>query len=280
MKKKIFLFSFTFGLSLSSLVQEDLLQRAEFASIAVLLSFMLFPLYIEKMSSVGIYVVAFKRTLVNSAKFFPIFLILFTGFILSFNMRSNFGVQFFKSGIAPPLLPTNATTISAGIPGFSILRTFTMVMGELETDKMGLNSDFYLNFLIYFMFLTVMCTIVLNLFVGIAVGEIKTVLDEADIQRISMRISFVLKIQSAIDPISKRLNCCGTLLNMTFKSYSYERDLKLIKLIDQMYKQFLLFISTTEQDVILADPQKRLEDQFNQMSESTGEQIKSIKYGI
>ena len=263
---------FTFFLSLSSLLQSDILTRSSFASIAVLLSFMLFPLYIEKMSSIGIYVVAFKRTLANSAKFFPIFLILFTGFILSFNMRSNFGVSFFKSGIS-------STPNDKGIAGYSLLRTFTMVMGELETDKMGLNTDSYLNFVIYFMFLTVMCTIVLNLFVGIAVGEIKTVLDEADIQRISMRISFVLKIQSAIDPFSRRVNCLKLLFNMTFKSYSYERDLKLIKWIDQVYKRFLNVVSSTEQDVILADPQKRLEEQFTSMSDSTGEQIKSIRYG-
>jgi len=39
---------------------------------------------------------------------------------------------------------------------------------------------------------------VLNLFVGIAVGEVNTVLAEATVQQISIRIIFVLKIQFAI----------------------------------------------------------------------------------
>ena len=42
-----------------------------------------------------------------------------------------------------------------------------MVVGELDTAKMGLNANDSLpNYFIYFMFIGLMCTIVLNLFVG------------------------------------------------------------------------------------------------------------------
>ena len=75
-----------------------------------------------------------------------------------------------------------------------------MVVGELESDKMGLYDHSVPNLLIYFMFIVLMSVILINLFVGIAVGEIKTVLEESDIQQISMRIVFVLKIQSALYP--------------------------------------------------------------------------------
>ena len=263
---------FTFSLSLSSLMHTDLIMRSELASVAVLFSFMLFPLYIEKMSMIGIYVVAFKRTLINSAKFFPIFAIFLAGFILSFNIRSNFGVVFFKSGIT-------SSPNDTGIAGYSLLRTLTLATGEFETDKMGMDTDFFLNYFIYFLFVTLMFVIMLNLFVGIAVGEIKTVLDEASIQRISMRISFVLKIQSAVDPFSRRLNCLNNLFNMTFESYTYENDLRLVIWIDKVYQRVLNILYDTEQEIILADPQKRLEEQFSTMSDSTGEQIMSVKYG-
>ncbi len=272
----------TFSISLMSLLHKDISLRCAFASIAILMSFILFPLYIEKMSSIGIYVVAFKRTLMNSAKFFPIFLILFIGFVLSFNLRTNFGLTFYRSGLGPKLLHTNQSDgyLNIGtIAAYSVLRTFTMVMGELETDKMGLNSEFYLNFIIYAMFLTIMCTIVLNLFVGIAVGEIKTVLDEAKTSSISMRISFVLKIQSAVDPFTRRFGCFKFLLNMTFKSFNSKRDHAIINWVNALYARFVDIVSTTEQDVILADPQKRLEDQFMSMSEFTSEQIKGLRYG-
>lgn len=108
----------TFCISLVSLLHKDFLTSAAFASISVLMSFILFPLYIEKMSSIGIYVVAFKRTLTNSAKFFPIFLILFIGFVLSFNLRTNFGVSFYRSGLAETDTYLSYGTIAA----YSMLR--------------------------------------------------------------------------------------------------------------------------------------------------------------
>lgn len=154
-----------------------------------------------------------------------------------------------------------------------------MVMGELETDKMGLNSNNSLNFIIYIMFLTIMCTITLNLFVGIAVGEIKTVLDEAKTSGISMRIAFVLKIQSAIDPITKHLSCCRFVFNMTFDNFNPKKDHKLIQLLTAMYTRFMKIISSNEEEITMADPSKRLEDQFNLMSEFTQEQIKGLRYG-
>lgn len=112
----------TFCMSLAALLHSDLVQQTSFASISVLMSFMLFPLYIEKVSSIGIYVVAFKRTLANSAKFFPIFLILFTGFVFSFNLRTNFDLVYYKSGITG-MDPDNYLQTSYGsIAGYSILR--------------------------------------------------------------------------------------------------------------------------------------------------------------
>jgi transient receptor potential cation channel subfamily A member 1 len=166
----------TYVTALLSLLSSDYSTSCAYGSIAVLFSFIVFPLFIQKLKMFGLYVVAFRRTLTNSAKFFPIFLIMFTGFILSFRIRANFDVSFF-----------NTTS-------YSIIRTFTMVVGEMDTGKMGLYGDSLPNFAIYFLFIGLMCVIVLNLFVGIAVGEIKTVLDEADIQQTSMRIMFVLKV--------------------------------------------------------------------------------------
>ena len=176
---------FTYIASMISLLSTNYSVQSAYGSLAVLFSFLLFPLYIQKLKIFGLYVVAFRRTLANSAKFFPIFVIMFTGFILSFNIRTHFGVRYFNT------------------TDYSIIRAFTMVVGELETNRMGLlNHDDNMvtlpNYIIYFLFIGLMCVIMLNLFVGIAVGEIKTVLDEADIQQTSLRIMFVLKVQSAV----------------------------------------------------------------------------------
>ncbi len=58
---------------------------------------------------------------------------------------------------------------------------------------MGVENS-VVNYFLYVGFIGVMCVIILNLFVGIAVGEIKQTLDEADIQQISMRIVYLLKV--------------------------------------------------------------------------------------
>ena len=103
----------TYITSLVSLASRNYYTQSSYGSIAVLLAFIVFPFFIQKLRMFGLYVVAFRRTLTNSAKFFPIFLIMFAGFILSFKIRSNFGVSY-----------SNST-------GYSIIRTFTMFVGLL-----------------------------------------------------------------------------------------------------------------------------------------------------
>ena len=252
---------FTYTTALGSLVAKSYYTQSAYASIAVLFAFILFPLFIQKLRIFGLYVVAFRRTLANSAKFFPIFLIMLVGFILSFNIRTNFGVTYFNS------------------TGYSIIRTLTMVVGELETSRMGLYSDSLPNYIIYLLFIVLMCTIVLNLFVGIAVGEIKTVLDEADIQQTSMRIMFVLKVQSAIDPLSQK-PFFKNILNMNFKKYSLENENTLIRIVDRIFRRLIVVFTSKEQRINLSDPQKRLEESFNDMCRVTSEHIKSIKFGF
>ena len=141
---------FTYFLTLASLLTSDYTQKSAYGSVGVLLAFLVFPLYIQKLKLFGVYVVAFCRTLKNSAKFFPIFLIIYGGFFLAFKIRANFGVTYFDSTI------------------FSLVRTLTMVSGELDTVKMGLSDEFASvpNYLIYIMFIVLMCTILINLFVG------------------------------------------------------------------------------------------------------------------
>ena len=95
-----------------------------------------------------------------------------TGFVLSFKIRANFGVDLFD-----------------GTTQYQFIRTLTMVTGEIDTGKMLLMdmddvSHNYINYIIYFLFIGVMSTILLNLFVGIAVSDIKMVLDEVNSSRI------------------------------------------------------------------------------------------------
>jgi hypothetical protein len=146
---------FTYTTASLSLLSNSYSAQSAYGSIAVLFAFICFPLFIQKLKMFGLYVVAFRRTIENSAKFGPVFIIIFIGFILSFKIRSNFGVSY-----------SNSTS-------YSIIRTLTMVVGELSTEKMGLQNDYSLtNFFIYILFICLMCIILINLFVGIAVGKL------------------------------------------------------------------------------------------------------------
>ena len=138
-----------YALALASILLEDIISKLTYASMGILMAYIVFIFLIQKLRVFGLYVLAFKRTLGNSAKFFPIFLLIYTGFNLSFRLRTHFGVSYYN------------ITGSA-----SIIKTLTMVIGELDSNEMGLEENSLANYLLYFLFISIMCVIVINLFVG------------------------------------------------------------------------------------------------------------------
>ena len=258
-----FLELITYILSLISFLSINFYTQSNYGSIGVLFAYILLPVFLQKFKAIGVYVIALKRTLLNSTKLFPVFLIIFIGFILSFKVRTNFGVQYSESDSL----------------SYSIIRTVTMVIGELDTSKMGLDDeDAIPNLIIYFLFIGLMCTILLNLFVGIAVDDIKTILDEADIQLISMQIRYVLRIQKAIQPINNYFSFSKKILNMNFKIYNDKTDNKLLKLSNIVTKRLNCFAIKEDQIILnLADPNKRLENILLDISREINEKIDRFK---
>ena len=109
------------------------------------------------------------------------------------------------------------------------------------------------------------------------VGEIKTVLDEADIQQTSMRIMFVLNVESSLSKIRNRVFFCKKVLNMRYKSYSYDNENRFVKSRDKLLIFLKRSFKSKEPSIKLVDPQKRLEDNLVELSRSTGEELKSIR---
>lgn len=142
----------TYFLALFSIFSYSNASRLTACSVAVLLSFIVFTFLTQKLRMFGLYVLAFRRTLQNSTKFFPIFMLIFIGFNLSFRLQTTF-----------------AESIRNSTEGGILLKTFVMTLGELDTDLMGFNDkSFYVNYSIYFLFIAIVCIIIVNLFVGIA----------------------------------------------------------------------------------------------------------------
>jgi len=245
--------------SLIAVFTDTLAMKTQYASIAVLLLFANFTFLIQKLRIFGVYVLAFRRTLVNSAKFMPVFLIVYIGFLLSFRVRVNSNVSVFNS--------TGSTSFLSGI---------TMMMGDFNTSGMGV-EDSVLNYFLYVAFIGVMSIIILNLFVGIAVGEITQTLQEADIQQISMRIVYVLKIQDAMK-FSLRLPCLKPYLNMRFGKYSYEENESiLLKNIFTTINLIKSKVASSSPEIILVDPQTRLEESIADLAMNTEREFKVIR---
>ena len=135
------------------------------------------------------------------------------------------------------------------------------MMGDFETKSMGLTPDQVLNYFIFFLFMCLMSIVLLNLLVGIAVSDIKMVLDEADIRQITLRILFVLRIEASLAPIARRFDFVRQIMNLE----KYENDSWLIIKLNMIKSKFFRLLTTNEANINLADPQKRLEDKLNQL---------------
>ncbi len=140
-----FLEIFTFICALIGIISNHFLTKLMMSSIAVLSSFIVFTFLIQKLRGFGLYVLAFRRTLSNSTKFFPIFLLVFIGFNLSFRLQTQFKTS--NRGISE---------------GGMIIKTFIMVLGGLETDEMGLDQSAVVNLVIYFFFISIVCVILVK----------------------------------------------------------------------------------------------------------------------
>lgn len=239
----------TYALSLISLNSDDYDFQAGTCSVAILLAFFVLPLKMEKIQVIGLYVVAFCRILSNSLKFFPIFLIMLTGFVLSFKIRANFGVDHFEGSIQN-----------------QYMKGLSMVLGETDSGSMGLYDESIINYIIYFLFIGLMSVIILNLLVGIAVSDIKEVLDEADIRQINLKIIFVLSIQKSLNSIHKFFKIKSKILSMNFDKYHSDDERKCIKFLKNIVSRCGSLIRSKERAIILVDPQKRIEGLFNQVN--------------
>ena len=124
----------------------------------------------------------FKKILPKSFKFFPIFCIFILGFSLSFSIQ--------KKQITEMNLNSTASFLN------QIQNTFTMIVGELSLEISDLSVfDSVSRRLVFFFYVSIMCIMILNLMIGIAVGEIREVMDEADTSSVAMRIKFSLRVQ-------------------------------------------------------------------------------------
>ena len=116
-----------------------------------------------------------------------------------------------------------------------ILITFFMVVGELSVETSSLPvTDSFPRRLVFFCYVSIMCIMILNLMIGIAVGEIRDVVDEADTTSVSMKIKFSLRVQYCL------ANIFGDFENQMIYS-NRQPKYETLKKIAMKLKKFLKF---------------------------------------
>lgn len=174
------------------------------APLVALSSWIVLALFIQKVPRIGIFGGMFKKMLHKSLYFSPILLVFLIGFSISFTIQDQ-----------------EITEINLNSTSTILIDTLSMIVGELgiERDKSSI-PDSYTRKFVFFFYISIMCIMILNLMIGIAVGEIKEVVDDADMRSIAMKIKFSLRTQL-----------------MLFKLCSYERPMLYVnKSIEQKNK--------------------------------------------
>lgn len=133
-----------------------------------------------------------------------------------------------------------------------------MVVGELGVENLELQSS-GLKQIMFFIFMSLMCIIMLNLLIGIhqihnylftkkwikynsisiklgvSIGEINNAIDEADTKLISMKIKLTLSIQETFTKTFKKYGASDQIFIYDPDTSDYEFYTKLKKLFDKLF---------------------------------------------
>jgi ankyrin repeat protein len=141
-------------------------------SICIVTGWLVLTLFLQKMPLLGIYSIMYRKVLKKSFGVIAIFILMIVGFTTSFSMFETADKTFF----------------------INKLNTIAKMIGELNIDDMNLDESMFKQ-IVFFIFVSFMCIMLLNMLIGIAVGELKSMFDGADCSQKKMKIIFSLKVQ-------------------------------------------------------------------------------------
>ncbi|XP_065282386.1 transient receptor potential cation channel subfamily A member 1 homolog [Dermacentor albipictus] len=157
--------------------------------VSVFLSWALLVIYIRKLPFLGIYVVMFTNVLSTFCQFFMVFFLFIVAFALTFFA----------------LLQNQAPFDT---PWKAIMKTTVMMIGEIEYDSIFTENVLPYetsSYILMAMFIVLMTIITSNLLVGLAVDDIKEVLEQAELKRLGMQVKLVLTVETMLPTWVRRL---------------------------------------------------------------------------
>ncbi|XP_053105352.1 transient receptor potential cation channel subfamily A member 1 [Hemicordylus capensis] len=158
----------------------------ECGAIAIFLSWMNFLLYLQRFENCGIYIVMFWEILRTLIRITFVFFFLMLAFGLSFHV----------------LLGTQQTYKT---PYLSVMQTFAMMLGDINYHEGFLEPLLantlpypFLSFFILIIFTLLIPVLLMNLLIGLAVGDIAEVQKFAALKRIAMQVNLHTNLEKKI----------------------------------------------------------------------------------
>nr|ADD82928.1 transient receptor potential cation channel subfamily A member 1 [Python regius] len=158
----------------------------ECGAIAILLSWTNFLLYLQRFENYGIYVVMFWEILRTLIRIVVVFFFLMLAFGLSFHV----------------LLGSQQTY---GTPYLSVMQTFSMMLGDVNYRDAFLEPMFthklpfpFLSFILLIIFSLLIPILLMNLLIGLAVGDIAQVQKFAAMKRIAMQVNLHTNLEKKL----------------------------------------------------------------------------------
>lgn len=245
-----------FTICILTLSFEKGLFKSDLYSISILVSYCILIFRLNKCFIIGPFVNVFGVIIKKSIKFFLIVFILVLGFLLSFRNRSE------EIKILPNKNDTfNSSKINGtnhfnennqkfnlinhfnGTFSNSIFKILIMLLANLETDEMGIDSfssENSVNFIIYGFYILIMPILFISIFTGISIDEVKNIIENSHAEHASNKIEYIFTVETILDPekfgnnieISSRK---GITLATNFALFFYFKILLFHKFIDFLY---------------------------------------------
>jgi len=186
-------------------------------SLSVLLAYFVLIFRLNKSKGVGQYLGVFSKIIVRAFKFSIIPLICLIGFLFSFknlsnkiikrNVFSNYSNLSTQSNFSKNDNQTDYSIVHFESSfSLSIFKLLIMLIGNLETTNMGIDTfswDSIINFVIYGCFIFVMPILLLNIFTGISIDEVKNMFDNSLAESVEVKIEYIKKVKFLMHKLDK-----------------------------------------------------------------------------
>nr|XP_047127740.1 uncharacterized protein LOC101236217 [Hydra vulgaris] len=202
-------------------------------TVSILLAWCKFLIYMENLPFLGLYVVMLMEVLYTLIKVLLIFSILLIGFALSFYSLLDCQAPFSDFG-------------------HSIIKTFVMMLGEINYDIIytshygdlninsnGPKSSAELSLLVFILFVLIMLIVMMKLLLGLAVGDIETVRKNAYLGILQRKVYY--------------LNILDQTYPKFIKQYVYQKSYIKKPNKKNWYKKVMLWLETFHKKVLLGD---------------------------